>query len=268
MDVNDDRTTFTGIGVKRSLPFDFGPSFDEDDAGNPAHLLIAMLAILAIAASRHDDFVLLIVHKDDQGSVVVDFVKTWTGTKKAPLPFETVLAQVSAILDDYGINTVTGDQFQADPIGQHLLKLGIQFNLFTFSAPTRFKIFSGLKHLLVQGKIELLDDADLLKQLRSLREEKSPRGNVDVQVSSGKDDRAVALALAVHKASTQEWLLPFETVPRDLYPSAAFFGQIPGQCNKEAICMNDPDCRDVGYCLGFKDARLSPLYPVSKIGGR
>jgi hypothetical protein len=213
------------------------------------------------AASRHDDFVLVIVHKDDHGSVVVDFVKTWTGTKKAPLPFETVLFQVKDILE-------TGDQFQADPIGQHLLKLGIQFKLFTFSASTRFKIFSGLKHLLVQGKIELLDDVDLNRQLRSLREEKSPRGNVDVQVTSGKDDRAVALALAVYKASTQERPLPFEIVPRDLYPCAAFFGQIPGRCNKEAICMNDPDCRDVGYCLGFKDARMSPLYPVSKIGGR
>jgi hypothetical protein len=179
-----------------------------------------------------------------------------------------VRSQVKDILENYGINTVTGDQYQADPIGQHLMKLGIVFNLFTFSAPTRFKIFSGLKHSLVQGKVELLDDVDLNKQLRSLREEKSPRGNVDVQVSSGKDDRAVALALAVHKASTQEWPLRFEFVPHDLYPSAAFFGQIPGQCNKEAICMNDPDCRDVGYCLGLKDARLSPLYPVSKIGGR
>jgi hypothetical protein len=180
-----------------------------------------------------------------------------------------VRSQVKDILENYGINTVTGDQYQADPIGQHLMKLGIVFNLFTFSAPTRFKIFSGLKHLLVQGKVELLDDVDLNKQLRSLREEKSPRGNVDVQVSSGKDDRAVALALAVHTASTQERPLPFDIVPRDLfYPSATSLGQIPGQCNKEAICMNDPDCRDVGDCLGFKDARMSPLYPVSKISGR
>jgi hypothetical protein len=40
------------------------------------------------AANRHDDFALVIVHKDPRGSVVVDFVNTWTGTKKAPLPFE------------------------------------------------------------------------------------------------------------------------------------------------------------------------------------
>ena len=219
------------------------------------------------AASRHDDFALVIVHKDPQGMVVVDFVKTWTGTKKAPLPFETVLSQVKDILETYGINTVTGDQYQADPISQHLLKLGIMFNLFTFSAATRFKIFSGLKLLLIQGKIQLLDDVELNRQLRSLREEKSPRGNIDVQVSSGKDDRAVALALAVHKANEEKRPEYFEFVPVDLHLSAAFLGQIPGNCNKAAICMNDPDCRDVGYCLGFKDARLSPLYPVSKISG-
>jgi hypothetical protein len=75
----------------------------------------------------------------------------------------------------------------------------------------------------------------------------------------------VALALAVHKADKQEWPEPFEIVPVNLHLSAAFLGQLPGNCNKEAVCMNDPECRDVGDCLGFKDARMSPLYPVSKI---
>jgi phage terminase large subunit-like protein len=227
---------------------------------------VSYVAVLD-AASRNDDFALVIVHKDSQGLIVVDFVKTWTGTKKAPLQFETVLSEVKDILETYDTTTVTGDQYQADPISQHLLKLGIMFNLFTFSTATRFKIFSGLKFLLLQGKIQLLDDVELNRQLRSLREEKSPRGNVDVQVSSGKDDRAVALALAVHKANEDKRPLPFEIALGDMHFSAAFFGQIPGNCNKEAVCMNDPDCRDVGYCLGFKDARLSPLYPVSKISG-
>ena len=219
------------------------------------------------AASRHDDFALVIVHKDPQGLIVVDFIKTWTGTKKAPLQFEPVLSEVKDILETYGTNTVTGDQYQADPISQHLRKLGIVFNQFTFSAATRFKLFSGLKHLLLQGKIQLLDDIELNRQLRSLREEKSPRGNIDVQVSSGKDDRAVTLALAVHQANEDNPLLPFESVPAHMQFSPAFFGQRPGNCNKEAVCMNDPACRDIDDCLGFKDARLSPLYPVSKISG-
>jgi hypothetical protein len=198
----------------------------------------------------------------------MDLVKTWTGTKKAALPFESVLFQVSEILESYGINTVTGDQFQADPISQHLRKLGIKFNLRIFGTSTRFKIFSGLKHLVVQRKIELLDDVDLLQQLRGLREEKSPRGNIDVQAGHGKDDRAVALALAVSEAINQTSALPFDIIPGDLRRSPESLGLIPDGCPNAAVCLNFPVCMDTGHCLGFEDSRLVAMVPQKRIPGR
>jgi hypothetical protein len=79
-------------------------------------------------------------------------------------------------------------------------------------------------------KIELLDDAVLLRQLRNLREGKSPRGQIDVRPSSGKDDTAVAVALAVHQAITQLPPLPFDSMPFDLRPSLASLGMIPDRC--------------------------------------
>jgi hypothetical protein len=58
-------------------------------------------------------------------------------------------------------------------------------------------MFGNLKHLLVQRKIELLDDPTLLRQLRVLEERKAPNGSVSIEPSHAqKDDVAVAVALA------------------------------------------------------------------------
>ena len=122
----------------------------------------------------------------------------WTGTKTAPLVFRTVLCEIKSILDDYDINSAVGDQFCSDVIRQDLLELGVSYDIWQPSGhrqEQRFCINS--KHLLVQGKIELLEDWELLRQLRNLREERTDRGQIDVRPSGGmKDDLAVAVALA------------------------------------------------------------------------
>lgn len=106
--------------------------------------------------------------------------------------FGTVLAEIKSILDDYGINSAVGDQFCSDVIRQDLLELGISYEICTFGPQTRAMIFTNLKHLLVQSKIELLEDPEQLRQLRNLREERTDRGQIDVRPSGGmKDDLAV-----------------------------------------------------------------------------
>jgi len=50
--------------------------------------------------------------------------------------------------------------------------------------------------LLVQRKIELLDQPVLLRELRALEEQHKPNGDIDIRPSySQKDDVAVAVAL-------------------------------------------------------------------------
>jgi hypothetical protein len=58
-----------------------------------------------------------------------------------------VLSQVKNILENYGINTVTGDQYQADPIGQHLMELGIVFNPIHIQRTHTIQDFSRIKAL-------------------------------------------------------------------------------------------------------------------------
>ena len=83
--------------------------------------------------------------------------------------------------EDYGINNVIGDQYYCDVIREQLLHLGINYEISVFGPNTRARIFANFKHLLVQGKIELLGNAEPLLQLRNLREEKTDRGQIDVR---------------------------------------------------------------------------------------
>ena len=170
-----------------------------------------------------------------------------------------MLEQVAGILNCYGSNVVTGDQHYSDAISQQLLKLGIIFKVFVFGSTTRCNIFSSLKHLLVQHRVELLDDRDLLSELRSLREEKTPRGVIDVRPTSGKDDSAVALAVAANEAVSYQAPTPFDMGSSDPCPSPSSLGLDPENCALEAPCWNSRTCRDEGNCLGFVPEILVPI---------
>jgi hypothetical protein len=147
-------------------------------------------------AFLHNDFALAVLHKTADGSVVVDRVERWAGTKQAPLGYEWVCGEIARIINEYGIREVLGDQYCAPVIRQYFDKLGIRYHECTFGVHTRADLFGNLRHLLVQRKIELLDQPVLLRQLRALEERRTTNGNIDIRPSySQKDDVAVAVAL-------------------------------------------------------------------------
>lgn len=207
-------------------------------------------------ASRHNDFALAILEFSPDEKVILAHLSRWRGTSKAPVPYDHVLGEIKSILDQFEINSVTGDQYYCDVISQNLLKLGISYEISVFGPQTRGKIFANLKHLLVQKKIELLDNLELLSELRSLQEVKTERGQIDIRPGLGmRDDLAVAVALATSELMKQEPNMPslqLGIVDRDFRPS---LGMIPGRCPYEAVCGNFPACMDAGRCLDFKDER-------------
>jgi hypothetical protein len=215
-------------------------------------------------ASRGHNFALVIVHQVPDGTVVVDLVRIWTGSTKVPLPFEGVLNEIKTILDSYGINFAVGDQFNCDAIQQYLQKIGIMYEINVFGPQTRAQLFSGLKHLMVGGKIEILDDKALLQQLRNLTEERSQRGQIDIRPSRGKDDQAVALALATSEVMKHRLPDSFESVIVDRRPLLAELHLDPENCPYAAPCENHPNCLEQGHCLGFKSGIVSaPLVRIS-----
>jgi hypothetical protein len=207
-------------------------------------------------ATRHSDFALAILEFSPEEKVVLARLVRWRGTRKAPLACDRVLGEIKSILDGFEINCVTGDQYYCDVIGQNLLKLGISYEVSVFGPQTRSKIFANLKHLLVQRKIELLDDPELLSELRSLQEVKTERGQIDVRPGLGmRDDSAVVVAVAASELMKQAPCQPglqLGIVDRDVRSSLRM---IPGSCPYEAVCGNFPQCMDAGHCLDFDDQR-------------
>jgi len=209
-------------------------------------------------AFQRNDFALAILHRLPDGTIVVDRVARWAGTKKAPLGYEWVCGEIARIVRQYGVNVVVGDQYCAAVIRQHMLTLDINYENFCFGTHTRADLFCNLKHLLAQHKIELLDDPELLRELRSLEEQKTDRGQIDVRPSGGmKDDLAVAVALAASQLAKRPSAPPpflLDVVERHVHPR---LNVIPASCPLQAICTNFPRCLDVGSCQGFKDERVS-----------
>ncbi len=121
-------------------------------------------------AFRQSDFALAILHRTREGSIVVDRVANWTGTKKAPLGFESICQEIARIVKLYGIRDVVGDQYCFPVIREYFDTLGIRYREYTFGAHTRAELFGNLRALLTQRKIELLDEPTLLRQLRALEE--------------------------------------------------------------------------------------------------
>jgi phage terminase large subunit-like protein len=181
-------------------------------------------------AFLHNDFALAVLHKSADGPIVVDRVERWAGTKQAPLGYEWVCGEIARIINEYGIREVLGDQYCAPVIRQYFDKLGIRYHECTFGVHTRADLFGNLRHLLVQRKIELLDQAVLLRQLRALEERRTPNGNIDIRPSYGqKDDVAVAVALGAFELAKRrpprEHFVEVLTIP---LPQSALGGSLGG----------------------------------------
>ncbi len=209
-------------------------------------------------ASRGSEFALLVLHQSADGLVVVDYVGGWQGTRQAPLSFDSVLPQIRDILASYEINTVVGDLHCADCIKQSLMGLGIFYETRNFGGSTRAEIFLNLKHLMVRGKLQLVDDPSLIHQLRSLNEVRTPSGQTDVRPHGEvKDDRAVVLALAAREAvSRQPVRLTIELGLTDISLISTRIRLNPDCCAYAARCANYPTCTDAGYCLNFIDQQV------------
>jgi hypothetical protein len=204
-------------------------------------------------AFKQSDFGLAIAHRTSGGLIVLDYVARWTGTKKAPLGFERVCREIADILRGYGINEVQGDQYAAAAIQQEFLKLGIRYREKTFNRQTRPQLFNNLKHLLLQRKIELLDQPELLQQLRALEEYKMADGGIDIRPGHGKDDLAIVLALCAFELSQSGCALPlgpiiFDRASRPWDDDLARVDASRGGYLVSGYCSKFPKCWEAGHC--------------------
>ncbi len=174
----------------------------------------------------HDDFALAILRGTSEGRIIVHRVVGWSGTKALPLGCDDVLDQIKAIVTEYRINSVIGDQHCSELIRQQFEKRGIYYQVHNFDLRTRPEIFAHLRYLLSQRRVELLDSPELLHQLRTLQEHRTDRGHIDIRpAGGGKDDLAIVVALAASELSQEPAITPF------LLPSRFEQPALPIECD-------------------------------------
>ena len=155
------------------------------------------------AAFKGDRFTFAVGHRDrSRDVVVIDHLNGWKGTSKEPLRLGAVIPQIKQVAQEFQIERIYGDQFAAEPIRHAFREAELDFREIPFTLQSKADLYSMLRSLIVDERIELLDHKESLRELRGLEIELLPGGNARIgHGRRGNDDYADAIALVACEAS-------------------------------------------------------------------
>ena len=160
------------------------------------------------AAFKSDSFALAGCHVEGERAIV-DLAKHWKPQRGKAVQFAPVLGEIVETMKRFQATQIYGDQVCSEPIKQTLAQYGIQFEQTTTLGRRASAIYSTLRAKLIAGQLELPDNPELISQLKRLELIVGSSGSQRVEASSGHDDLAVAVALAVFKAVSQPVVKPW-----------------------------------------------------------
>jgi len=156
---------------------------------------VRYLAHVDPSGGGKDAFALAIGHRD-HGRVVVDVVRAWHS--KNP---EGTVAEAADLLRRYGVSCVRGDHYSAEWSREAFRRRGIAYE---WSELDKSALFLELLPIINSGAIELLDDDQLLRELRGLERCRGSSGRDRVDHRPGDhDDRANVVAGVAHAVGIQ-----------------------------------------------------------------
>jgi hypothetical protein len=130
--------------------------------------------------------------------LAVDLVRTWKGTRAAPVDHEAALDDVAVLARQYRA-VVTTDQFCSEPVRQGLAKRGVTVDYQPWTNDSKRQAFASLKSAVNVGELDLLDHDQLRLELVSLETRSTPGGRPRIAARPPvHDDLACCLAAAVH----------------------------------------------------------------------
>lgn len=161
---------------------------------------VTYYAAVDASGGRRDAFTLAIAHRtSDRKGAVLDLVRAW----EPPFDPRGVIAEIASILSHYGVWTVHGDRYAGE-----FVPSGFRAHQITYKSlrQDRSGLYLDLLPLINAQEVLLLDEPELLKELRGLerRRGSSGRDRVDHRSGGAHDDRANAAAASVVVAVTSE----------------------------------------------------------------
>jgi hypothetical protein len=146
-------------------------------------------------AYRKDSFVLAIGHREG-GRVVVDRLREWAPGRAQPVSLKTLIPELKAELQRYGLRSVSGDQYAGEPFRELLSEHGLAYRVRNFTNQSKLDYYGALKAVILNEEIELLDHEKSLHELRSVESIVTPAGNVRIEAPAPlHDDYADVLAV-------------------------------------------------------------------------
>lgn len=146
-------------------------------------------AFIDASGGRSDSFTMGIAHRE-KGKVVLD-----VAVEKAP-PFrpEDVIEEFSKTLRVYNLREATADRYAGELVTSPFRGHGVEIRN---SERTKSELYLELLPLLLNGKVELLDNGRLVAQLKSLDRKVRAGGKDQVDNFHGHDDVINATAGAI-----------------------------------------------------------------------
>ena len=142
------------------------------------------------SGGSQDSMTLAIAHHEN-GRALLDLVLE----RRPPFSPKAVVKEFVATLKQYSISSVTGDRYGGEWPRERFREHGISYEP---SEKTKSEIYGEVLPSLNSGKVELLDNARLLSQLRGLERRTSRSGRDTIDHSpGGHDDVANAAAGAL-----------------------------------------------------------------------
>jgi hypothetical protein len=151
-------------------------------------------------SARGDDSALGIAHSFE-GVVSLDCCQLW----KRPQGQNTidpfmVLQQACESMKSYGVVRAFSDQVLQSVVEHTVKKHGIDYQRCVTYGNGAAAMWRVVRELFVSGKVRIPENKTLIQQLKSLEQKFLDGGGQAVEARRGKDDLAVAAALAIYQA--------------------------------------------------------------------
>lgn len=143
----------------------------------------------------NDAFTVSIGHLDARGRAVQDLSRAW----KPPFNPSGVIAEIVSLLRLYNLNVIQGDHYAPGFVAERFREHGIRYEPCALDTS---ELFLELLNLVNSQTCVLLDDAELLNELRTLERRRGAAGKDRIGHPSGlHDDRATSCAGVLWQAA-------------------------------------------------------------------
>jgi hypothetical protein len=144
----------------------------------------------------HDRTAAVVAHRDHRtGHVYIDNIRTWTGTRDAPVDLMAVERAVWGLAVQFRAE-VTYDPFQAVQMAQRLGQQNVRVREYRFSGGSRRELFGNVLQLVRDGHLHCFDHPDTRRELLDLEVTPTRSGERIDHRPGRHDDIITALGLA------------------------------------------------------------------------